>query len=74
MWEKIFLLIIEEHRGKAIGILMGLVAGILVISYGFWRTLFIIFCIVLGYFIGKRIDESQGLDHWLKQMFRDKQQ
>lgn len=74
MWEKIFLFIIEEHRGKAIGILLGLVAGILVISYGFWRTLFIIFCIVLGYFIGKRLDDNQGLDHWLRQMFRDKQQ
>ncbi|MEN6348395.1 MAG: DUF2273 domain-containing protein [Syntrophomonas sp.] len=74
MWEKILLLILEEHRGKAIGIFMGLVASILFISYGFWRTLFIIFCIVLGFFIGKRLDENQSLDGWLKNMFRDRQQ
>lgn len=74
MWEKLFLLIIEEHRGKAIGIVLGMIAGILVISYGFWRALFIVFCIVLGYFIGKRLDENQSFDNWLRHVFRDKQQ
>ncbi|MEN6461231.1 MAG: DUF2273 domain-containing protein [Syntrophomonas sp.] len=72
MWEKILVYIVQEHRGKAIGIFMGLVASILIITYGFWRSLFIIFCIVLGYFIGKRIDEDKSFDSWLKQMFKEK--
>lgn len=72
MLEKILVYIIQEHRGKAIGILMGLAASILFISFGFWRSIFIIFCIVLGYFIGKRIDENKSFDSWIKQMFREK--
>ncbi|ABI67896.1 DUF2273 domain-containing protein [Syntrophomonas wolfei] len=73
MGEKLLLLILEEHRGKALGILLGLIASILFISYGFWRSLFVIFCIVLGFFIGKRIDENHSFDNWLRQMFRDRQ-
>lgn len=72
MLEKILVYIIQEHRGKAIGILMGLTASILFISFGFWRSIFIIFCIVLGYFIGKRVDENKSFDSWIKQMFKEK--
>jgi uncharacterized membrane protein len=72
MWEKILVYVVEEHRGKAIGILLGLVASILFITYGFWRAIFIIFCIVLGYFIGKRLDENKSFDSWIKQMFKEK--
>ncbi|HEX3010614.1 MAG TPA: DUF2273 domain-containing protein [Syntrophomonadaceae bacterium] len=72
MLEKILVYIIQEHRGKAIGIIMGLAASILFISFGFWRSIFIIFCIVLGYFIGKRVDENKSFDSWIKQMFKEK--
>lgn len=40
MLEKIILYIMTEHRGKAIGITLGLVASILFVSYGFWQTIF----------------------------------
>ncbi len=72
MWENLFRIIFEQHRGKAIGILLGLLASILFISYGFWRTIFIIVCIALGFFIGKKIDENKNFDQWLKQIFKDK--
>jgi uncharacterized membrane protein len=72
MWENLFRIIFEEHRGKAIGIVLGLVASILFISYGFWRTIFIIVCIALGFFIGKEIDEKKNFDQWLKNIFKDK--
>ncbi|MGR6836402.1 DUF2273 domain-containing protein [Syntrophomonas erecta] len=73
MWEKLLWLILNENRGKAIGILLGLIASILVISYGFWKTLFIMFCIGVGYFIGKQLDEKKSFDNWLKEMFKDRQ-
>lgn len=73
MWENILRIIFEQHRGKAIGIVLGLIASVLFISYGFWRTIFIIVCISLGFFIGKEIDEKKNFDQWLKRMFKDKQ-
>ncbi|HBQ26721.1 MAG TPA: hypothetical protein DD791_10050 [Syntrophomonas sp.] len=72
MWENLFRIIFEQHRGKAIGIVLGLLASILFISYGFWRTIFIIICIALGFFIGKEIDEKKNFDQWLKNIFKDK--
>jgi len=74
MWEKLLVFVVEEHRGKAIGILLGLLAAILFISYGFWRAIFVMFCIALGYFIGKEIDEKKNFDQWLKRMFKERQQ
>lgn len=72
MWEKVLLLLLQEHRGKVLGILIGLLAAILVVSYGFLKALFIMICIGLGYFIGKKIDEKQDLDVWLKDVFKNK--
>lgn len=72
MLEKIILYIITEHRGKAVGIILGLIASILFISYGFWRTIFIVFCIVLGYQIGKKLDDNADLETWMKNLFKSK--
>ncbi|HZK44513.1 MAG TPA: DUF2273 domain-containing protein [Syntrophomonadaceae bacterium] len=71
MWERFLLSLINEHRGKTIGILIGLVASIFFITYGFWKAIFIIICIGLGYFIGKRIDENGNFEIWLKKLFKD---
>ncbi|QGT98962.1 hypothetical protein SYNTR_0369 [Candidatus Syntrophocurvum alkaliphilum] len=72
MWEKILLSMFQEHRGKVVGVLLGLVASILFITYGFLKAIFIIFCIVLGYLIGKRLDENKGFEQWLHKMFKEK--
>lgn len=72
MWEKILAYILQEHRGKTIGIVLGLIASIIFITYGFWRSLFVIFCIIVGYLVGKKIDENKSFDNWLKQMFKEK--
>jgi len=73
MWEKILLFVLEEHRGKTIGIILGLLASILFITYGFWRTIFIIICILAGYFIGREIDQKKNLEQWMKDIFKERQ-
>lgn len=72
MWEKWVQFLLVEHRGKTIGVLLGLLASILFVTFGFWRTVFIIICIAVGYFIGKQLDENKNFDGWLKQMFKDR--
>ncbi len=72
MWEKYLASLIQEHRGKVIGVILGLIASILFINYGFWKTAFIVLCIALGYFIGKRLDENGDIRAWFKQFFPDK--
>lgn len=72
MFEKIVLYLVTEHRGKVIGVCLGLLASILFISYGFLRTLFIVACIFAGYYIGKKIDENANVELWFKNLFKEK--
>lgn len=50
---------IKLHKGKVIGILLGLAFGILVLSIGFWQTLFLSLCIYIGYWIGGMTDKKE---------------
>lgn len=72
MWEKILFSLLNEHRGKTIGVLLGLLVSILFVFLGFLKTIFIIICISLGYFIGRKLDENKNFEMWLKQIFKDR--
>ena len=49
------------HSGKIIGVSIGLVLGLLILAIGFFQALFVLFCMVVGYVIGKRIDDKEDL-------------
>lgn len=51
----------QNHSGKLLGVLLGFLFGILVITFGFFRTLFVAFCVVAGYVVGKRIDQKEDI-------------
>ncbi len=72
MWENILSELLVKHRGKTIGIALGLIASILFVSFGFWKTFFIAICIGLGYLLGKSIDDDKDIELWLKKLFKDK--
>lgn len=65
MWEKWLVDIIDNHLGKAIGLFLGLIAGILIITYGFWQAIFIVLCVLLGFAVGKIIDENTSFSDWM---------
>jgi uncharacterized membrane protein len=48
----------RRHRGKLLGVVIGLSVGLGIRYLGFVWTLFIAMCGVVGYFIGRRLDES----------------
>jgi len=72
MLDKILVYILTEHRGKTIGVTLGLLASILFINFGFWRTIFVVFCILAGYQIGKQLDENTDLEFWMNNLFKPK--
>lgn len=59
---------LNEHPGKLIGSLLGLIAGVLVIGLGFWRTLVIALFVGIGFYLGKRKDNNQGLLLWIDEL------
>lgn len=54
--------ILDGHWGKAGGVALGLLFGWFAISYGLWRALFVALMVVLGYYIGKQVDERTDWD------------
>lgn len=70
MLNKLIEYILTEHRGKVIGVTLGLVVSILFVTLGFWRTVFVVLCILSGYLIGKKVDEQMDLEAWIKNLFK----
>lgn len=57
---------LAKYRGRIIGSLAGLIIACLIIHYGFLRAMFICAMVVIGYVVGKRIDdEDSGLSDLL---------
>jgi len=51
----------QNHSGKIIGIIVGMLAGIFILVFGFFHTMFVMLCMIAGYVIGKRIDEKEDI-------------
>lgn len=48
----------REHRGKLIGVSLGLIFGLTTVIFGIGKALFIGFCLTIGYFVGCGIDQK----------------
>jgi uncharacterized membrane protein len=58
----------QQHSGKIIGIAAGLLIGICIIAFGLFHTLFVAICALIGYVIGKRIDEKENIVELLEKL------
>lgn len=61
--------LITNHQGKCLGVIIGLIFGLLIVKFGFIAGLFLIICILIGYFIGKRYDDGDYVE-FLERIFR----
>lgn len=55
----------QEHRGKFIGVIAGLIFGLLTIVFGLGKALIVLLCLAGGYFIGYMCDKDEDFrDFW----------
>ncbi|WP_258359214.1 DUF2273 domain-containing protein [Moorella sulfitireducens] len=59
----------REHRGKFIGVTLGVIFGLLTAIWGFGKALFIGFCVAVGYIIGRRLDQGRGWEDLWRRFF-----
>jgi uncharacterized membrane protein len=57
MWNELW----EQHRGKVIGVAMGIVLGFIYLICGFWDMLVFAFIVIVGFYIGKKIDSREEI-------------
>ncbi len=53
--------IFHKHFWKIIGICIGLLSSILILTIGIIKTIFISIFIYIGYFIGSKLDNKENL-------------
>ncbi len=53
--------IFKSHRTRKFGFITGLITGAAILLIGFFNTLFIFLCGVVGLFIGSRFDSKDDL-------------
>ena len=56
----------ENHRGCVLGAVLGALIAVSILLFGFWNMLFIGFCVAIGLWIGKQIDDAD--DGWLQNL------
>lgn len=56
IWELLW-----EHKGKVLGILVGLLFGCIYLIAGFWKTLVFIVFVGTGFYIGRKLDHKEDL-------------
>ena len=61
---------IENNLGKLLGISLGLLLGWMVIEYGLFKTFFVIIMVVVGYLLGKQMDEGESLSSIIDRIFK----
>ncbi|NLX71283.1 MAG: DUF2273 domain-containing protein [Clostridiales bacterium] len=59
---------IKSHKGKIIGISIGLFFGILVLTVGFWRSLFLALCVAVGFGVGSLYDKDSKFRVFLERI------
>lgn len=63
---------INTNPGKAVGVIAGLALGLLILTFGPIKTLIIILFMLLGFIIGKMVDERISVVEEFKNIFRRK--
>ena len=62
----------QNHRGKAVGLVLGLAIGIAILLFGFWNTVFVLVCGLLGLLIGIQMDKGEALTKRLGDVFSER--
>lgn len=61
MWKQLLINFFSDKTKAKIGAIIGLVISIFILTIGFFKTLFIVICISLGYYIGKKKDDGENV-------------
>lgn len=57
---------LRKHRGKIILCIAFPILGILLATVGFLKTVFVLFLALLGYFIGRFLDDPESVRAFLR--------
>ena len=57
-WKEYLIELFSNNQGKFLGAIIGLFVGVLILWIGFFKSVFIVICVLIGYYIGKKKDTN----------------
>lgn len=72
MWREYFINLFSLNKGKFLGIAIGVLFATFVLLIGFFKTMFILICAFIGYYIGRKIDNKEDLYEFFEGIFFSK--
>lgn len=61
----------RNHKWQILCAVIGLLFALFVISYGFWKAIFICVCIAGGLYIGKKLDSKLNIKDAVEEIFKN---
>lgn len=61
-----FMKIINNKRNELIGAILGFIVGVMILTIGFLKTLFIFICTTVGYVLGSGPQNKARIKKWLE--------
>ncbi len=68
-----FYRVLNEHWGKVLGGVVGLIIALLLVIFGFWRGLFIIICVLAGVYVGSRYEKSEEVRDFFRRLWQGRE-
>lgn len=62
---------IKTHPARVGGSTVGFIIGILFLFVGFFKTIFLLFCIFVGYYFGRRLDNDEDFFEVLSELISE---
>lgn len=57
-----------NHHGKIIGTFIGFIAGLFLLTLGFFKTLILSACIMVGYYFGRKVDNKEDIIEFIERL------
>lgn len=62
---------IKTHPARVGGSTLGFIIGLLFLVVGFFKTIFLLFCIFVGYYFGRRLDNDEDFFEVLSELINE---
>ncbi|NLN42284.1 MAG: DUF2273 domain-containing protein [Clostridiales bacterium] len=71
MFREVLNELLANHRGRFFGVLLGFVVGAIILIIGFWKTVFLALCALVGYWIGGISDKKERFISFLDRILHN---
>lgn len=69
MWRQYILDLLADQKFQVIGAVIGFLFGLLTISLGLLKSIFVLFCALVGFYVGKGMDVNGGFTALVNKIF-----